>query len=241
LGIDVSDTKLVSLNDRHERRVITSKEQAAQVVRFGPTLVHCVFSRTRIGDARNDGNPLIYALKGTHGYTIGIGDIRQLHRRAAWIVRKTVEPGQYDIIVPIPSSKGIPRRVAKSLRHRLGPTAVIADILRKPTIAEALASAPDPALISRRDQQAYKHALGKLRGALPSRLFAMKDVDAKARRYFTPVLVDPDARLPHGSKIIVVDDLLASGTTIICAADLCRRYFRPRRLDGLALLGPLFP
>jgi len=70
MGIDVSDKKAVSLNDQHQNGVNTTiKDNPTKSYLKGVQLLH-VFSRNQNGSRRDDGNPLIFALKGRRGFTI---------------------------------------------------------------------------------------------------------------------------------------------------------------------------
>lgn len=241
MGIDVSAGGAVSLAEEHEHRVQTRADRRPSLCRVDGVEVRCVLRRTKAGDDRNDGNPLIYALKRLHGYTMDPAEVRKLHRRAVLIGRRAVLPGQFDVVVPAPSSSPTVARIARAIRLRVGGAAIIADVFRKATVREALAAAPDPLHVPVRDRDAYKSALGRLRKAQAAKLFSMKDIDVRARPYFQPIMLDPDARLRHGQRIVIVDDLLASGRTIACGAELLQRYFRPADISGLVLLSPLRP
>lgn len=239
MGISVSDTKMVTPTDAHERQVVTSHIQAPYIVQAGNVMVHCIFQRTKFGDIKRDGNPLIYALKGTFGYRIDKRWKRWLHRRAVYVARKVVFPGAHDIIIPLPSSKDIARTIARSARIRLGPNAIVSEIFRKPTVAYVLENSPVPTDVPAEFRVDYKMALNELGKANPRATFKMGKITPRVRHLLECVDIEPSARLPHWKRIILVDDLFASGATIACAERLLARYFKPVSVVGLALLGPL--
>ncbi|BCM87711.1 hypothetical protein [Methylobacterium indicum] len=82
MGIEVSGTKVVTVNDAHQNGVDTSIEANPTHGRLkGIRLTH-VFSRNRKGDRRDDGNPLMHALKGRRGEPLRV--FRRLQLLRGW-------------------------------------------------------------------------------------------------------------------------------------------------------------
>lgn len=53
--------------------------------------------------------------------------------------------------------------------------------------------------------------------------FSMKDIPVGFRHIFTPLKISTGALTINSSRVLLVDDLLATGTTMITAADLIRQ------------------
>ena len=85
MGIRVDKTKVVSINDAHEEGVDTSTQNNPAVARLQGLEVHHIFRRNGRGERRDDGNPLIHALKGQRGFSITAYWKGQLFNRARMI------------------------------------------------------------------------------------------------------------------------------------------------------------
>ena len=238
MGLDVSNSKVVSLSDAHEHGLATAVGGRCYSFRTEDgIIVKCVFRRNMVGEKRNDGMPLMYALKGTNGYTIDTPSVIRLYRRGMARVRQEIRLGDFDIIVPAPSSSDLPLKLADRVARLLGSGALVHDILRKPTVGSVLASAPATP-VRGADSVQFKRSVSLMSKMDPQTVLSIKSVDSRARRYFSTVGISQAARLPHGKKVLIVDDSASSGTTIRDAARLLARYFRPAHMMGLVVVGP---
>ncbi len=238
MGLDVSIDKVVSLNDKHEHGLVTRARGRCYSFRSEDgVIVKCVYRRTMVGDRRNDGMPLMYALKRTNGYSVEVQSLRKIYRRGVARLRLELRPGDFDVIVPAPSSTDLPRQIAERIARGVGKGAEVHDILRKPTVGSVLATAPVTP-VRRVDLAGYNQALGIMSNLPPQTILSIKSVDSRARRYFSTVDISQAARIPHGRRVLIVDDSASSGTTIRDAARLLARYFRPTHMMGLVVVGP---
>ncbi|WP_156453493.1 hypothetical protein [Methylobacterium sp. CCH5-D2] len=142
MGIEVSATKVVTVNDAHQNGVDTSVEANPTRGRLkGIRLTH-VFSRNRKGGRRDDGNPLMHALKGRRGYSIMPFWEQQLLTRAEHILAKASEDLQgFDHCMPIPSSSAFCARFAALVSAASGAPLLDPSFLCKRQVGELLAEA----------------------------------------------------------------------------------------------------
>ncbi len=114
------------------------------------------------------------------------------------------------------------------------------NFLRKRTIGEVLSDFDDgiPKL-GIRDAKIFKSELGLLRKADNDEIFQMKAVrNTKARQFFQPFTLDGDPSIVEGKVVILVDDLVATGSSIVSVADCLRSHGATVR-NGISLLSTL--
>lgn len=237
MGIDVSDTRVVTFNPDHERRVVTDIARRPPHQTLGTLQVVSVFARKKVAADDLDGNPLIYALKGKAGYTIPYGSFRAIHQRAAAILPVALGGIDYDMVVPLPSSSAVAAIVAERA-SRLAGRCPIVRCLAKSTFGEVLHTAPPVHMVESRFRRDYRRQLADMQKAGPSATFEMKKVKSALRGYFRPVNATVDAAAVTGRRVLLVDDILGSGTTMIAAAQSLGA-FAPLDIAGLTLMGKL--
>jgi adenine/guanine phosphoribosyltransferase-like PRPP-binding protein len=238
VGLDVSATKVVTLTDAHERGLITDTARGAYDFPIGNgVVVTGLFRRHETKDMAQDGMPLMYALKGTQGHSIGRRDLGELAGRGRRLFAAKFPMGSFELIVPVPSSSGVPLYLAHMVARQLGAPAVVCDVLRKRTVRAVLQSAPNLQMVHARDLRDYKQVLNLLSKSDPNSVFAVKRVNRSVRKYFRTVDIDRNARLPHEKRILIVDDSAQTGSSISDAAALLQQYFRPALVHGLVIVG----
>jgi len=227
------------LTDAHERGLITNVTHGTYDFPAGSGLVvTCLFRRNKTANLPHDGMPLMYALKGTNAYTMPIADVRRLYRRGALLFDGRFGRSEFDVVIPVPSSSGVPERMATLVARHMEPRAVVYDILRKRKVQAVLRDAPDGNSVPQRDRPAYKAAVSLLRKSDPNLTFSMKKVSASLRTYFRTVDIAPNARIPHSKRILFVDDSAQTGSSMRESANLISQYFRPEMIHGLVIVGP---
>ena len=215
MGIDVHG-KVVKFNPNHERRVVTDPTRPIPSSSFGSLSVQSVFRRRRVKHDDNDGNPLIYALKGRLGYTMARADLRELVRAGRMILPTAMNGMSCDLVVPLPSSSSVTMALARRVARHAGGRPVVA-CLDKATVAQVLARAPAPNRVARRDRNAYTSQLARLQALPSSDLLEMKSIAVPIRHYFVPISVNALAGPCALRNMILVDDIVGSGTTLISA------------------------
>lgn len=237
MGIDVSDAKVVTFNPGHERRVVTDVARKPPRRQFSSIEVASVFARKSVRHDNDDGNPLIYALKGMSGYTMPYGSFREIYRCGAEILPKALDGIDFDMIVPLPSSSAVAAIFAERA-SRCGGKCPIIRCLNKATFGQVLEFAPPMGMVEKRLRQQYGKQLRALQKADPNATFQMKKVKLPLRPYFMPVVANADAPLIAGHRILLVDDILGSGTSITAATHALKDS-GAIGMSGLTLMGQL--
>ena len=237
MGIDVSDARVVTFNPDHERRVDTNVARKPPRQMLGTLEVASVFARKTVTTDDLDGNPLIYALKGKFGYTMPYRSLREIYRRGAEILPKALDGIDYDLIVPLPSSSPVTAIFAERAA-RCGNGCPISSCLEKATFRQVLDAAPPIGMVEKRYRQRFGQTLRELEKSSPDATFEMKKVSFPLRGYFLPIVVGEGAAVVAGRRVLLVDDILGSGTSITAAARALRA-FDPSGITGLTLMGKL--
>lgn len=206
---------------------------------FRGLTVHSVFERRRISAkmARNriaklqgDNCPLIYALKGLDDLTVSHTSIKRLNDSIPAIL-DLIGPKvlhEVDVIVPMPSSSGLALMLARRLLRRMAlpnSAQLRTDILIKSTNLQASArakglTAPNNKALPYKDANELKAILRTLHTAFAAP-YAAKEVKTKFRKYFDPLqLAQGLTPIAAGTRFLLVDDLMATGETLVAATEL---------------------
>jgi hypothetical protein len=236
VGIDVSDCKVVTYNPNHQQRVITSLN-GARKINLGAVNVSSIFGRRKTGRDERDGNPLIYALKDIRGYSITHASVRKLYICAKINLPACLANAPYCSVVPLPSSSGLVQILSRRLARIKGGCPIIS-CLDKASIAQVLTSAPESQIVEKRYRKKYISQINALQKMEQNDLFQMKVVDMALRPYFTPLMKNDSANNIIGADVLLVDDILGSGTSITSAAK-CLFDVGARSVSGITLMGSL--
>lgn len=246
LGIDVSNSRQVTLNISHDNRVVTSiskNPKLSMIGRSPKTPVYSIYMRTKSGDYSRDGNPLMYALKGINNYSISLRELYNFRSSFVHIlnaIHSNLLQGN-KVVVAMPSSSSVVGLFAKRVSRRFG--AQMIDLFLKCTVQEVLNNFHanfSLKNIKKSDKFEVQRLLAALSRAVPNSFFSMKIVPNKIRKYFNPIKLNPQANLAslNGAQIILVDDLLSSGITLICAIEILMSLNLPSTA-GVCLLSDL--
>ncbi len=212
--------------------------------------VHVVFKRTlpdaksrrlkrKTKSIRGDNCPIIYALKGKDGLITNYTSIKLLSNSFNSITMDITKlyHTEYDFIVPMPSSSPLSTIIATRLA-KIFKAPICNDYFKKITIEDAY-KLLDRADLSVEDEKSLSYRLKKAKeevgffGSLP-----MKSIPTKYRQAFPPLVYDKAmAGKFTDKKVLLVDDLLATGTTLKCARDLLVGNNRPELVKGICLIG----
>lgn len=224
MGLNITGDRWVSFDDTHQSRVDTSIESNPIRGRAGDVDLRFVFRRNKTGDLDRDGNPLIYAMKGMNGYRIVPMYRQMFFKRAAVIIEKVAADLHADFIMPVPSSYDFCSEFSLFLSEQLAVPHLDSHFLGKRTIQEILAGEiVSPSKIpNRRTRTLYASQLAAWRKMEPDQHIAMKELDPKIRHFFQPLKIIKKMPSIRNAKILVVDDLMSSGTSIRSAAGALR-------------------
>ncbi|MGO7145471.1 phosphoribosyltransferase [Rhizobium ruizarguesonis] len=197
----------------------------------------------RIDKGQGDNCPFIYAAKKKDGLRLTYTSLKELHPDFEAIISHVAASGAiFQYLIPIPSAHRINEFLGTRFRRAVPHVAVIDSLLAKATIASALeavdALTTSAAALS--DIRTLRSALRRLQKAGPAdQLYASKEIKADLRKYVHPLRLLPAVPPNDVQHIMLVDDLISSGTSVLCARDLLRTHFPNAEFSVLALFGPL--
>lgn len=171
-------------------------------------------------DSRKIGDncPLIYALKGKDQLTTGYQTIRELLINGRPIVANNFEPLANTILVPIPSSHSIVRHLTQELRTLLD-LSIKDNLLEKASMQSALADL-DAAINNNQNYTEKKELINARTRIAKNEAFALKDVPTKYREVIRPIVAGPGIAQSALQSVVLVDDLVATGTSLISAKNI---------------------
>ncbi|GAB2206276.1 hypothetical protein ROS1_30920 [Roseibium sp. ROS1] len=216
MGIEVAQSKAVRINDLHEKGVDTSVEaNPTRGSLDGIPVIHA-FKRNQRGNRRDDGNPLIYALKGRNGYSITPFWKTQIMRRAKQILEKVQSDLQgFDLCLAIPSSSSFCNEFSSLVAGIAQVDILASDFLRKKNIGEIL---EDFRGGDRKVRPGQKKPLQTLIDALEkddqNTVFQAKKVNTRIRTLFDAFTTCGECPDVTGKRILIVDDIISTGSSV---------------------------
>lgn len=216
MGIDVDAAKIVTFNPAHEQRVATDPTRPIATMRLGALHVVSVFRRRRAKHDDDDGNPLIYALKGKFGFTMPPADLRKLVKAGHVILPLALDGLDADMVVPLPSSSRVADIIGRRAARVLGGRPVV-NCLDKATVGQVLDAAPGVDVVKQRDRGIYTSQLARLQELPADDVIEMKSVTMRVRPYLTPIAANALANACAGRHVLLVDDIVGSGSSLISA------------------------
>lgn len=232
MGIDVSKKRVVSLNDGHDRLVVTAPDKNPVEHDLGlEKLLTAVFQRKKARNRKGDGNPLIYALKNINKYSISEEDRNTLYRSMIRIVQSHYQGEAFDKILPLPSSKPVALWVAQACQSALD-VSIERNAFVKATNANVLAQ-----LQGIEGHQEIVELRKLLEASKPNAQFVMKELSRFQRSFVEPIRLSPYFT-PTG-RVLLVDDLVSSGATFKSGYSSIRNKYPDVEIECLSLLGPV--
>ncbi|MEA9390259.1 phosphoribosyltransferase [Acerihabitans sp. TG2] len=215
---------------------MTNAEGNPTIENIGDLRIYSVFRRLRLSRKmqRNrqqrqvgDNCPLIYALKAKEGLTADITSIVRLSKSFARIAEKIsqLEPQGYQLVISMPSAHQISKVVGKRFARRFSAPHIFT-AFRKITVDEAFRLV-DRADVSVEEAKslAYQVKLQSREVGLAGD-FSLKGISPALREAIPPLAWNVVPQLNfHPQRILLVDDLLASGTTLNTAACIVQQHY----------------
>lgn len=255
-GIDFDKKSMtVWFTPTEERYVDTSIEN-------NPTLdkeimtdveVWSIFKRAKDGN-KDDGNPLIYALKGENGWEFREeSDHEAIEKQFELIAEKFAKMYPVGVTVLIPSGNKLNRHIAEVIMSKSKDSHLIEGAISKLTIEEV------DEIVLKKDSKFrsfygddFDEAYSRLesffddmdneRGGMFSRHFVK---DREMRNVLTDTFKVSTSRYARKSKyitdknILVIDDTISSGQTIKNACQVMMESYAPKSITVLTLLSKL--
>jgi len=222
VGIDVTDNKEVTFNNSHQNLLDTSTSKNPSIKRRHGLIIQSVFRRKRHRGHTQDGNPLIHALKGNHAYSINKQEIVKFLPYFYEIIDKALNEKDYNLILPLPSSHRINEYFARRILRKCPEATIEQGFLEKKTVHDVISDLESLVIPSNNLKKEVRHLLNQLNKAPAGKHFSMKDVrNHRLRKIIQPIKLANNLDI-KANRVLLVDDLLASGTTLLTAYNLLK-------------------
>lgn len=221
MGIVVDENKHVTY-DASTHHLVDSRPSNNPVTQSPLEFeVVSVFRRVKSHSRTADGNPLIYALKSVNGYSIDLDSILAMMPDFHAILGKLPPAFAADFVVPIPSGSSVSsmfaRRVARSMSLEVRSQWISKKYNRD--ICRDIDSLLREGAVPQQHQRSIKSARATLGRSLFS-VFSMKLLEANIRHLFDPFKLAREAQIPAEGTVLLVDDLLSTGSSLASAKRL---------------------
>gem|GEM_PF-2346414 len=223
MGIEVSATGHITINDTHQHGVNTLVASNPTHGRKGGISTLHVFKRNFLGGRdRDDGNPLIHALKDTGSYQILPFWRSQFDSRARNILTSCLgELQRHDCLLPIPSSSPFCAQFSAMVSNISGVPILNSTFLVKKTVGEVLNDTrANPPRVKPSLQDAFDSELDMLGRVDPNQTYQTKLVANKVRTLFRFFKAQGNMPAVAEQRILVVDDLLATGSSLFSIREI---------------------
>lgn len=224
MGIFVDQNKCV-LYDANNHHLIDSRPSKNPIIQSVLDFeVVSVFRRVKMNTNTIDGNPLIYALKAARGYSIDRRNIGAFMPEFNSVLGKLKSGYASDFVVPVPSGSKVSAMFAKRVARIIG--GVVKDEWLAKKFNRDVRQDIDMLLrhgsLSSQQARAMKSVSADLGRSLFT-VFSMKLIDASIRHHFDPIRFAKGAQIPKAGSVLLVDDLLSTGTSLASAGRLLRQ------------------
>lgn len=250
MGFEINNN-FVCVNHSHNAYAHTTVCDENPYIRHTPNKLITIglFKRTKGKRSKKgekpigDNCPMIYALKAKNGLQTDRWNAFLLYRSAIRIFNTYVSANgkSWDLIIPIPSSSTISLRlahwIAKNCQIEIAETYLSKSLIRD--IDSQLE-------ILKRSKKIHAHDRTQINAKIKNNglqledEFPMKIIPANLRHLLNPFSLTSMAVVSQDpKKILLVDDLVATGTSIDCASSLLRNIFPNAQFECLSLFSML--
>lgn len=232
---------LVTVDHSVKEHLVTTLEGNPKIdVRPCGLKVASIFTRTKVsGKGRRDRQariigdncPMLYALKGKDNLTTNFTSIKKLADTGYQILEVIAQSLGADTVAYMPSAYSLSRIIATRCASVFDAT-LEANVFIKSTKLEAfdmIRDAENNGLISPDERKSLQYRLKK------SETFSLKLVPVEYRHLFTPVQLSPVYRGRLQGKVVLVDDLLATGRTLSVARGIALRMPSVTSVEAVCL------
>lgn len=237
-----AEKRLVTVDHSHNNFCITTPQGNPVEITLGTLKVTSIFARTKAKRDRNapgDNSPMLYVIKGLHELRTNPRDIAMLCASFRQILPAYLGSGfQWDWIVPLPSSSPVCRRFADKVLKRTQQGACYPGSLAKITAVEVLRSV-DGLQIKAADKTVLKTDIFRfISNHGEDAPFQIKSIRrVKLRKHISPFMLGNVAEVVPPSAILLIDDMVTSGASLVSAEALLKQQYPGARIEALTLFG----
>ena len=235
----------VTVDHSHNRLLNTGKAGNPTVRAIADLRVFSVFQRLKApnsmsrhhGQRPNTGDNchLLYALKGKGGLTTDVLSIKRLLEYFDGILDDIYAlSAGYDLVVSMPSNHNISHILGRRLARKFN-CSHLQSVFDKISVTDAR-NLLQNANLDRQTRQGLTFRLKQFKGHED---FPLKCISTEHRHLFPPITQNPRFPLPGSNytKIMLADDLLSTGTTLLEARRLLKLVFPAADVDATCLFG----
>ena len=188
--------------------------------------------RDRVERKLGDNCPMIYAFKGKQGLTTGYRSVRAMLLAGQEIADDLAFEADA-VLGPIPSSHNVARHLTSLLHERFN-IPVMEKLLTKASVDSALKDLGNAVARSEnwKERKGLNNEISKLR---EQPVLALKNVSTRYRSAIQAVVLGPVPAHFPAENVIFVDDLVASGTSLISAKNALRSRWPDKQLRAVTL------
>ena len=237
-GIDIDyNNKKVKINLKHENGIDTSIDNNPLYTKVNGYDVISIFTRKKYG--RSDGNPLLYALKCSNGWSIDKYDIDLLLKQFIRISEKidTI----YDTIIKIPSKNELNNIFMDRLNKIINADNKISSLLSKLDPEIVWMEGVDFDKMDDKEIKILEDQFSKMED-----YFSFKMIPTKLRKYIKKIYnenyineqLDVSEKI-NGKNILILDDTISSGQTISLFTNEILDMYEPNKVTIITLFSKI--
>lgn len=242
MGFNVDNIKkIVTVDHSHNNFSITSVKGNPIVKTFSGLIVSSIFKRTkaeRSPEDLGDNSPMIYALKGLHGLSISNKQVSHLLPNAYEIANEILAQrgNEWDYVIPMPSSHEVANILALRISRKTSLEAYSPDVLKKITcddMREQIKGIETTSRIRSKLNQCVKR-FAKKNGWDSD--FQIKSITPRnLRKLVNPLIFSEEEKCVSLKKILLVDDMVTSGTTLKSARNLLQAHYPGITIEAMTI------
>lgn len=240
MGITVYNNR-VTINTQNKNGINISYQDNPRKQKINNFNVFSIFQRTQVKERRlSDGNPVVHALKGSHGYYLECSSRLLLYRYGIMICDNFFQKVQKPCkILVVPSSSQINLTFSQKIGKKYNIPVEMP--FNKKTVKQILSNKAPISEINKKYKKDYLNEIKRLEELDQNSSFTMKAVSNNIRKYFCPLDWNkkPQTIVNDSKLILVIDDVYSTGTSINSAMSLIKKHNSHLSVMGLTIFSGL--